>query len=269
MNAAVFKGDYHATAEICRSAIAFFESKPYHCNAPFQAFYYQWAVCCIQLSRHEEGRSILQKYQSLYPEGSFNWYKLLELQFILDMHTRHYVAAAQTFQIAVQQKSFTKQPDFLQESWKLYEAYLHYLGHIGKIDSTTLGSSFKWSKFLNEIPQFERDKRGRNVPVLILQTLFLLAGDKYPSAVDRTDALKKYVGRYLRNDEMLRSNCMLNMLIQIPERGFHRVAVERHTQKYAQKLAENPLEIANQAHEIEVIPYEDLWQMALQSLNRS
>ena len=53
---------------------------------------------------------------------------------------------------------------------------------------------------------------------------------------------------------------------QIPNANFHKVAVQRKAQKYYDKLMANPLEIAKQTYEIEIIPYEDLWEFALDSL---
>ena len=36
--------------------------------------------------------------------------------------------------------------------------------------------------------------------------------------------------------------------------------------KYLTQLKKTPLEVANQPHEVEIIPYEILWEMALNSL---
>lgn len=49
--------------------------------------------------------------------------------------------------------------------------------------------------------------------------------------------------------------------------SFHRVAVERRTLKYVKRLSEVPLELANQLHSIEAIPYEDLWPLVLKTLS--
>ncbi|MBK6933347.1 MAG: hypothetical protein IPH12_21750 [Saprospirales bacterium] len=56
------------------------------------------------------------------------------------------------------------------------------------------------------------------------------------------------------------------MLVQIPEAAFHREAASRKAGRYLEQLGEMPLEIANQPHEIEIIPYEDLWAMILDTL---
>lgn len=52
----------------------------------------------------------------------------------------------------------------------------------------------------------------------------------------------------------------------MPAASFHQEAVFRKAQKHLEQLQSMPLEIANQTHEIEIIPYEDLWTMAMENL---
>jgi len=85
-------------------------------------------------------------------------------------------------------------------------------------------------------------------------------------SIDRIEAIKKYCSRYLRQDDNFRSNCIIKLLLQIPEGSFHRQAVLRRAGKYLEQLQSVPLEIAYQTHEIEIIPYEDLWEMTIDSL---
>ena len=56
------------------------------------------------------------------------------------------------------------------------------------------------------------------------------------------------------------------MLLQIPLSSFHKAGVERRSKKYYDKLLATPIDIANQAHEIEIIPYEYLWEFVMESL---
>jgi hypothetical protein len=89
---------------------------------------------------------------------------------------------------------------------------------------------------------------------------------EYDQAIDRIEAIEKYVTRYLRKDDTFRSNCFIRMLLQIPASGFHQAGVIRRAKKYQNKLEECPLEMAGQNYEIEIIPYETLWKMVVQSL---
>ena len=56
------------------------------------------------------------------------------------------------------------------------------------------------------------------------------------------------------------------MLLQIPNASFHKAGVIRNAQKYYDTLLATPLDVAGQSHEIEISPYEDLWEFILESL---
>ena len=122
-------------------------------------------------------------------------------------------------------------------------------------------------KFLNSIPIYSKDKRGMNIPILIIQILFLIVKKDYGQLIDRMESIQKYSSRYLRADANIRSNCFINMLLQIPKANFHKIGVERKSQKYYDKLLTNSIKISNQAIEVEIIPYEDLWEFILESLD--
>ena len=101
------------------------------------------------------------------------------------------------------------------------------------------------------------------VPVAVI---FMIVKKDYDQSIDRFDSIKKYCSRYLRKGENPRSNCFINMLLQIPASNFHKARVEQKAKRYWDKLLITPLEVASQATEIEIIPYEDLWQFVLDSL---
>ena len=57
------------------------------------------------------------------------------------------------------------------------------------------------------------------------------------------------------------------MLLQVPQAQFHKEAVKRKADKYLKKLHEVPISNANQSTQIEIIPYETLWEYVLDSLD--
>jgi hypothetical protein len=263
------RNDYAATARVCEEAIAFFRSKEYESNLPLQAFYYQLVVCYIQLREFDKGRAIMEQYQSIFEEGSFNWFKLQELYFLLATYTRHYTAAFEVLDRSKKMLRQNNQPAQITEMWKIYEAYVCYLAQIGKIDTPgalEAASKFRMGKFLNEIPTYSKDKRGMNIPILVVQILFSLSEHNYAQSIDRIDAIEKYCGRYLKQDDTFRSSCLIKLLLQIPASSFHREGVVRRSAKFLEQLQSKPVEVAYQTHEIEIIPYEDLWSMTIESL---
>lgn len=116
------------------------------------------------------------------------------------------------------------------------------------------------------MPIYRQDKRGANISILILQILFLLHQKKYNAIIDRAESLRQYTYRYLRRDDTFRSHCFIRMLLTLPECSFNKTAVLRKADKYWQQLQAMPLNVAKQSAEIEIVPYETLWEFVLEEL---
>lgn len=264
--------DYKNTIELCQEAIAFFEAKPYYASVPLQIWYYQIMVCCIQLRDYPLGQQAADKCLSMIEEGAFNWFKFKELNLMLAMHTKQYQKAYEIFGEVIHHGRFRFLPAAIKETWKIFSAYIHYLIYLNKInpaEGDEYFNKFRLGRFLNEVPIFSKDKKGMNIPVLIIQILFMILQKKYDTAIDRIESIEKYCSRYLKKGDTYRSNCLIKLLLLIPQCSFHKTAVMRKSKKYLKKLQEVPLEVANQTHEIEIIPFEDLWEMGLSTLENS
>lgn len=261
--------DYEGAIVACDDAIHFFENKPFNAHVPLQIFYYQELVCFTQLRQFERGSKVAEKCLELIEEGSYNWFKYQELYMILSLHTEQYQRAYEVFLNTVEHSRFQFLPDSVTEMWKIFEAYIHYLIEVEKIvtpEGDNRFNKFRLGRFLNETPIFSKDKRGMNVAILVIQILFQILKRKYNDAIDRIEAVEKYSSRYLHQEDTFRSNCFIKILLTIPMSSFHKAAVLRKAEPYLKKLESSPFEVSNQSIEVEIIPFEKLWQFALESL---
>ncbi len=264
------QNDYPNTARLCEDAIRFFDQKEFDSGLPLQVFYYNLIVCYLQLREFGKGQAVINRCSYYFEEGSFNWFKLQELFFLLAMHSGHYEEAYWLYEKVTNYPRFEEKGAQITEMWRIYQAYLYFLIKIGKIPPGILSakiSKFKISRFLNEIPLFSKDKRGMNISILIVQILHSLADKNYDQASDRIEGIEKYCSRYLRDNDTFRSNCFIKMLLQIPQAAYHREAVARKTERYFNMLSSVPLEAARQAHEVEIVPYEVLWEITVSALD--
>lgn len=262
-------GDYRGMLTACQRAITFFESRPYVANVPLQAFYYQGMIGCLQLRDYALGADIAARGRALLDEGTFNWFKYQELLLFLFLHTRLYAESHRVFLSVVAHRNYVSLPERSRQLWKILEAYQYYLLDLGLIvaegDDSVL-SRFKIARFANETPLYSKDRQGVNIPVLIFQVVYLVRKRRFQDVIDRLEALKRYSSRYLKKGDAYRSQVFIKMLQVLPETGFNRKASVRHAEKYVKMLADYPLDFAAQSHEVEMIPYEDLWEMVLDSL---
>lgn len=261
------KGDPHLLIGLCEQAITFLSSKGFVSDQFIGAFYYNKLMASIQIRDLASANDLANKCSSIFEENTIRWYNAQEICFVFAMQLCQYRKASTIRDKVVNSPSFNNQLQNRSETWKLYDAYLHYLHLSKRISNKNIKVSiFRIRKFLNEVPVHSMDKSGRNIPIILIQILIQIQQKKYDQLTDKIEAIEKYTTRYLRKDNNYRSNCFIKMLLQIPKQQFHPVAVRRHTKTLLTKLKSMPLEKAKQPFEIEIIPYEDLWEMALESI---
>jgi hypothetical protein len=166
---------------------------------------------------------------------------------------------------------FARISDFYQELFTTLLGYLHLLVDFNvvnkelSIEPDSL-PEFKLGKFLNTTPVFSKDKRGINISIILLHIAWLLKRKDYSAIIDRTDSLNQYAYRYLRRDDTFRSNCMIKMVIQMTKADFNPIRTERYTADLRKQLSTVPLMGSGENIEIEMIPFEVLWDIMMRSL---
>lgn len=258
--------DYQGTIQSCQNALTTFDAREHVPQSVHRTYLYQLIVSYIQQRAYQEAEQSLQRLFDFLQEGMSNWFKALEIQCKLALHAQKYQQAYATWQHAVNHSSFRKLYPQAKEKWKVLEAYLHFLGQLGKVEIPERMRKFRLGRFINEVPTFSRDKRGLNIPILIIQILFLIYQNRRMQVLERLEALERYSSRYIQRNEHYRSNCFIKMLLQLPKAQFHPKALHRYTEKYGERLRGVPIEMADESHEIEIIPYEQLWEFVLEGL---
>jgi len=225
----------------------------------------------LRLQDFENAYTYLTKILSNIKSIAHNYFRYKSLEYTLYAVTSDY---NKLYTLTNEIISLKKLKDYRIhfEEWTIREAFVNILIEAGKIDPTLLENSkrkFKLNRFINEVEFYSKDKRGTNISVQVIQLIHFLIRRDYDKIVDRLDALNQYTFRYLRNDETLRSNCFIKMLLKIPEAEYHPLRTERYVAKYTKKLAENPFEVSMKEIAIEIIPYEHLWEIIMEILNKN
>lgn len=263
--------DYRNVLEVCNEALKKFEKKPNTRPISIFLFTSKKINCLIQIKEYNKAEQEILSALKLVPEGTINWFNTNEKYIRMNFHLKNYKKAFEIYTKITTNFGFQLTYKNTIEIWKIYEAYCNFFIENKKIDLSKSNykqeKKFRINKFLNEVPTYSADKRGYNIPILIIQVLFLLQQKKYNRIIDKVEALNVYCYRHLKKDDTFRSNCFIKMLLLLPKCDFHRVAVERKSKVLRAKLASVPLEIARQSAEIEIVPYEDLWEIVLEMLD--
>ncbi|MCS6929061.1 MAG: hypothetical protein NZM43_06145 [Saprospiraceae bacterium] len=256
---------YQEALDFCKEAIAFFQHRPYEARVPLQIFYYQQLICHIHLRQFEAGKEAARHCLRLMQEGTFNWFKYRELYLHLLLHTRRYEEAAQLLHQTLAHPRFEFLPENVAEIWRIYEAYIYFLYRAGKVVGTSK-TKFKLAKFINEFSIFNKDRSGVNIAIIIVKWLLLILEKQFGRLLDEVESTEQYCYRHLRSENTKRSYYFMKMLLQVPLSQFERKIVEERSARFLKELQAVPIQMANQTHEIEIIPYEDLWEMVVEVL---
>ena len=225
----------------------------------------------LRLNDFNNSQKYLTKILEVSKSINHNYFRYKSLEFSLYTSTFDYNSLYTLTKEILSQKSIKDYKIHIEE-WTIREAFVNILVEAGKIDPTLIESSkrkFKLNRFLNQVEFYTKDKRGTNISVLVIQLIHFLIRKDYDKIIDRLDALNQYTFRYLKNDETLRSNCFIKMLLKLPEAQYHPLRTKRYVTKYEKKLAENPFEISMKEIAIEIIPYEHLWNIIMEILNKN
>jgi len=265
-------GNYQKAINEIREALSFFSAKSFKDKVASALFQQQLVACNFALKRYQAAESGNLQCLEMLSKGSSNWFKCLELMILIQLHAGKYDAAWRTFQKTRKHEQFENLDARVKEFWKILEAWLYYLEATGNISFSASFKcnlqKFRLGKFLNEVPIFSKDKQGLNIPILLIQILFLLLDQNYEAIDYRIKALEKYRSRYLQNNETRRSNYFIKMLAEMNKVSYDQAAVRRNTKKLLKKLQSIPIHFSFHSLELEVLPYEMVWEIISKSYNR-
>jgi len=256
---------------ISREAIDYFKTKSGFSKIGEFSFLQKAGIANQALKRFDQAIEVYNMAYKLNPMiGGTAWFNIRNHLFNSHLHLKEYQKSYQYLLEATSNKKFRKLYDLYKEPWLIKEAYMHLLIKMGKVSEDKEAEQklrpFRISRFLNEVEHFSKDKRGLNIAVHIVHVLHLFLRRQEDQLERRLDALNQYSFRYLRNDDTLRSNAFIKMLQKMPDSAYHPIKLQREADKYYQRLVAAPMIIAENSKEVEVIPYEHLWEIVIELL---
>lgn len=277
-NTLMFLSGYHATKYLgemakfhwngataaCDEAIAELNQKT--CGSPriMGVFKVHKVICLTMLDRFEEALALNSEVIEAEIEGTRNWFLYLDNQLLVALKATAYAIALDTAMRMYRNKNFVAMSEPIKESWSMLSAYL-VLAHRQGVLSTKLNLeqflNFRLSKFLNEVPNYTKDKKGLNVPILIAQFLFLLQAQAYDQAHERLISLRKYrLKHFNAHDGYYRTQLFIRMLCSMVGTSFSKKLFLKKSLPLIGAISQIPKGHPDQHFKIEIIPYETLWQ---------
>jgi tetratricopeptide (TPR) repeat protein len=257
---------YHEVIEVCDKSIAYINQMPFSAPNQLRQAYKRKTDHQIKLGLYDEALKNIDIILQTEVVGGPSWLNTKYLLISTYILQKKYKEADQNIQIVIQNKQFKIVKSIFKRHISLINVYMYLFKLMDIIPSYEEDPKSEIKNYIRDYPLFTKDKSGMNIPIIIAQLVEAIANKKNTEIVDRVEALKKYSSRYITKNESIRSNCFINMMLEVVKQNYHPSAIERHTNKYYTKLMANPKDTTDEVNEIEFIPYEDLWNIIMDYL---
>lgn len=265
---------YTKLLPVITEATSFFSQSAKKFAVPLSSFYLSEFVIRILAQEYDVAESVRQKCESLLAAGTTQWLKLQEITVQFYMYANQIDKAIHHYQLATKPlvDNTIECSSQLRERWLVIRLYLYLLHacdqHFPVPSPDPLGVKFKASRAFNNIPNLDKEKSGRNIPILFAQLLFTLFTGELTCFEQQLANAEKYITRHANHAEHFRSKCFFRLLMRLPGSDYRSDRFQKKAAGWLKKLTDNPLNTMGQSFEIEIIPYETLFQFIIHYLER-
>lgn len=257
------EGDFDKIVEMTVSSLKWVEEGLVN-NILFDANYNKFVLVYAHLrsKRYENGLKYAEAYSDDFKSDTGNWFSFMENYYLLSLHSRQYELSYVLLQKVYNNPSYKIISNYAKERWSLYQTYF------GVIKPQSISEvSLQKNPYSLSLPEYQKDKLGFNVAILILQFIYFLQKKDSEALLYRIESLKKYILTHLKDAFSLRSKIFLKLLILTVTEDFDAEECQKKGQKLYQKLVETPTP-GDAYAEIEIVPYEHLWDHILSILEK-
>ncbi len=262
-------GDYKGTIEVGERAIEALEQFDTPASYEYiQTFKLQQASCYLQLNMQEEMENALLWLQNHAAHKAVMQVLTLELKCKWLLRKGAYEEAWEAVCQAERLQVLPKMSKAQQENWQLLKGYTCFFVSSLPGKEKDAVYRFRIQKMLSDLSVLYRDKKGYYSTIIILQILFYLKDNKRDRLIDMIEALEKYVVRHLGGDRYLRTRIYIRMLLLLPKNNYCADTCRKKAGFYLKQLHSSEHGLKPLSHDIEIIPYEILWNTALSLVRR-
>ena len=262
--------DYEAMLEVCEKAEKYIEENPMSYQDEKSAtFQIKKMSAYLHLRDYKRGKINAEKSLKSIPSGSETWFTFMEYYLLLAFHSENYVNALAILDEATMHPKFKKLMGAARDKWEVYEVYLGYIAE-SAVDNPILiqnqkRRNFRSAKFLLDPVLFPKDQRILTLHMVVAQALFYMERKNFSQVSERIERLKSYANRQLKKEEYFRAIQFIRLLQQLMKADF-KVSELSNVDKYYARLHKYPFFYRGLLSELEIIPFEKIWDMILAKL---
>jgi hypothetical protein len=217
--------------------------------------------CLYALNKIEQGMAYGKDKEHLFKEGTEEWFRFKEYQFLIAMKGEKFHQAAKVFRAVKINKNYGNLGKPTKDRWTIYRAYILFIN-----DNKLIKWGFDIEKFKRTIPKYPKKMNGYAIATLIIQFMYYLREGNVPKIKEIMKHLKPLSSTHLDKRHNYRNSVFIRMLETVVEKEFDQEAINLKSHNYYQKLKEIQIP-PDFRQEMEIIPLEILWEYILNILS--
>jgi len=213
----------------------------------------------IKMRKFDEGQAYIGGLLKDVDQSNKMWVSLAEQLVILNLQSGQFRMASEVFLKALNHRFFIELKEKETLRWNIFRSYIY----LQTKDKRVL-KRFNFQNFIEDTPRFEKGKAGHNVAILILQfSAHLYFNIELLHSI--IEAMDDYVAKHLNNSFSNRTKtfCKLLRKVVVYNREYDTIVSKC---KYLQEKLYASRSAGNSFIDIEIFPYEMLWENILSRL---
>jgi hypothetical protein len=249
--------DSHKIFEVCDDAEKFLVRFP-HLNVPLYTgqFAIKRLSSAIAIQDFAGARAAVLSCEQSFPSTTNNWFIWKESEIHLLLHTQQWQDAAALHARIVGHERFPVQPEQVRQKWTLLGSYVTFAS-VAQGASISAAQNRELNNALQEVPLYKKDKAGYNASLFILQYLILASRGDYDGLIKKSDAIGKYVARYLRESRQTQLYGFLKTLILLNKYDYDLERVHRRAHRYIEQFRRFGRETVD---ETQTLRFDMMWE---------
>ncbi len=220
----------------------------------------------LHLKKFREGQTCAEQLIRKFGEPNKEWFQFMEYYLLLALHSENYIQAMAILNQTVAAPEFRKLEVEDREKWEMFKGYTFFLVNLVDPNRNMIlkgqKKNFNADQFLKGSGDYGKSLRNLQALHLILQILFLFERRQFGEIITKIESLKSMENKNIRPGHAFRTVQFIRCLYFFRKNNFVADRTVK-SNKYIKAIYSRPFFYRGQIDELEIIPYEKLWDIIL------
>lgn len=211
--------------------------------------------------KFEEGLEVARDGYSELDKSTNNWFNHAEVHFLLAIRSFAYNEAHEVLNSVLKNPNHSRSSDLTVNRWKIFKLYLNFAQpHLG------IQKRIRFYDIYECSGAYFHESKSYKISLFILDFIHQLNRDSFDQAESKLDELEAFFYKNLNDPgKNQREKQLLKMLGVLRSSSFDVDQTLEKSATYLQRMTEK--KTMNPFADVEIIAYEELWEMVLKSVS--